>query len=47
MWGQVTDDTAAKMMAAEDVARVIVDAMSVSPQAAVDEVVIRPVGGDL
>jgi NADP-dependent 3-hydroxy acid dehydrogenase YdfG len=47
MWGEVPDAMRAKMMSAEDVAQVMIDAIFVPARAAVEEITIRPVGGDL
>lgn len=47
MWGQVPTEMESKMMKAEDVAQAIVDAMTLSPRASIEELVIRPIAGDL
>ena len=47
MWGEVTPDMIPKMMQAEDIAQIIIDALLIHPRASVEEILIRPMGGDL
>jgi sepiapterin reductase len=47
MWGDVPADQAKKMMVADDIARAIVDAMSLPARSSLEELVLRPVAGDL
>lgn len=47
MWGDVDPATASTMMRARDVAQAILDALLINPRASVEEIVIRPIGGDL
>jgi sepiapterin reductase len=47
MWGEVTPEMRARMMQAEDVAKIMIDALLVAPRASVEEILIRPLQGDL
>ncbi len=47
MWGDVTPEMIQKMMKPEDIAQMILDALSVHPRTSVEEIVLRPIGGDL
>jgi sepiapterin reductase len=47
MWGEVTDEMKCRMMSAEDIAAPIVEALSLPARASVEEIVIRPLQGDL
>ncbi len=47
MWGEIDADTQEKMMRPEDIATLIVESYSLPHRASVEEIVIRPVTGDL
>ena len=47
MWGEVPPEQLARMMTAEDVAQPMVDALQLSPRAALESLTIRPLHGDL
>ena len=47
MWGEVSTDMESKMMKAEDVAASIVDALLIHPRSSIEEIIIRPIAGDL
>lgn len=47
MWGEVTPEMSAKMMRAEDIAQAIVDALLLNPRACPEDILIRPIAGDL
>jgi sepiapterin reductase len=47
MWGDVTPEMRARMMQAEDVAKIMIDALLIAPRASVEEILIRPLRGDL
>lgn len=47
MWGEMPPDQVARMMSAEDVARPMVDALMLSPRAALEVLTLRPLHGDL
>jgi sepiapterin reductase len=47
MWGEMDPATVERMMPPAAVAKSIIDAILLSPPANLDEIVIRPVGGDL
>lgn len=47
MWGNVSADLKAQMVMPEDVAAMTVAALAQPPRSAIEEIVIRPVGGDL
>jgi sepiapterin reductase len=47
MWGEVTPDMIPKMMMPEDIAQLIVDALLIHPRSSVEEILVRPIGGDL
>ncbi len=48
MWGEnVTPDMIHKMMQPEDIAQIIIDALLVHPRASLEEILVRPIGGDL
>ena len=47
MWGTVSPAMRAKMMAASEIARPMVDALLMSPESSIEVLKIRPLGGDL
>ena len=47
MWGDVPADQAKKMMRSDDIARAIVDAISLPERTSLEELVLRPIAGDL
>jgi sepiapterin reductase len=47
MWGEVTDEMRTQMMAADDIAQMILSALALPKRASVEEIVIRPLRGDL
>jgi sepiapterin reductase len=47
MWGEVTSEMEKKMMRASDVATPMVEALLLPPTATIEELTIRPIGGDL
>ena len=47
MWGTVSPKMRKRMMMAEDIARIMIDALLLAPRASVDEILIRPLHGDL
>jgi sepiapterin reductase len=47
MWGEVPSEMIHKMMQPEDIAQIIVDALLVHPRASIEEILVRPIGGDL
>jgi hypothetical protein len=47
MWGEMTPDQVARMMAAEDVAEPMIDALALSSRAALEVITLRPLHGDL
>jgi len=47
MWGEMDQATIERMMPPASVAKSIIDAILLAPPANLDEIVIRPVGGDL
>jgi sepiapterin reductase len=47
MWGEMPPDQVARMMAAEDIAQPMVDALALSARAALEVITIRPLHGDL
>jgi sepiapterin reductase len=47
MWGEVDPVQVARMMAAEDVAQPMIDALALSSRAALEVITIRPLQGDL
>ncbi len=47
MWGEVTDDFKAVMMMPEDIAGPVVQAYLQPGRTCVEEIVLRPTGGDL
>jgi sepiapterin reductase len=47
MWGDMPSDQVARMMTAEDVAQPMVDALSLSAHASIENITLRPLHGDL
>jgi sepiapterin reductase len=47
MWGEVPDALKAKMMHAKDIAEIIIATLLLHPRASTEEIVIRPLNGDL
>jgi sepiapterin reductase len=47
MWGALSSETESRMMKPEDVAQVIVDTLMIHPRASVEEILIRPIAGDI
>lgn len=47
MWGAVDPSQEQKMMKAKDVAKITLDAILVHPRASVEDILIRPISGDL
>lgn len=47
MWGEARETFKERMMMPEDIARALVDAYLLPARASVEEVVLRPIGGDL
>ncbi len=47
MWGEVTGEMKSKMMSARDIANPMVNALLLAPEASLEELTIRPIGGDL
>ena len=47
MWGEMPPDQVARMMAAEDVAEPMIDALALSSRAALEVITLRPLHGDL
>jgi sepiapterin reductase len=47
MWGNVPNETIEKMMQPDDIAEAIVDAYFQPARTGIEEIVLRPVGGDL
>jgi len=47
MWGEMPPDQVARMMTAEDIAQPMVDALWLSPRAALEHITLRPLHGDL
>ena len=47
MWGEVTPDMITKMMKAEDIAKITIDAILLDPRASVEDILIRPIAGDI
>jgi len=47
MWGEMPSDQVARMMTAEDVAQPMIDALSLSAHASIENITLRPLHGDL
>ena len=47
MWGEVTPDMQSKMMLAEDIAQITVDTLLIHPRASVEDILVRPIAGDI
>ncbi len=47
MWGTVTPEMSKKMMHASDIAQIIIDTLLVHPRTSPEEILVRPIGGDL
>jgi sepiapterin reductase len=47
MWGEVPTEMISKMMQPEDIAQVIVDALLIHPRSSVEDILVRPIAGDL
>ena len=47
MWGEVDQALENKMMKAEDIAQITINALSVHPRASVEDILIRPIAGDI
>ena len=47
MWGEVTPEMTSKMMMPEDIAQLIISALAIHPRASVEDILVRPLHGDL
>jgi len=47
MWGSVSAEMESKMMKPEDVAQSIFDALMIHPRTTIEEILIRPIAGDI
>ena len=47
MWGEVSPEMKEKMMSSDDVAQILVQAIQIPLRASIEEIVIRPLHGDL
>ena len=47
MWGEISDEMKSRMMQASDIATLMVDAIRMPSRATIEEILVRPLGGDL